>query len=125
MEKIIDGKKKCTGCGETKEVELFIKNTNVKSGIGSLCFICEQKRTKKWRDANKDKVKKYDQTKNKKEYKKKYYVEHKETITERKRKEYQEDKERYIQKSKEYRDAHKEEINERRRLKYKLKKSCI
>jgi len=135
--------KKCTKCGETKELSEFYKNKNTASGVHYCCKCCN----KKWREENKEDTKKNSKkhyqnnkkkiklrsksyNKNNKEkiklYVKKYREDNKEKLK-IKQKEYREDNKEKIkayrkeyyqnnkEKSKRYRENNKEKINERMR----------
>ena len=52
-------KKKCSRCGEEKELEEFCKNKRSNDGLHSCCRECNKKLAKKWRESNPDKVKTY------------------------------------------------------------------
>jgi hypothetical protein len=48
--------RKCTGCGETKPMDEFIKDKRKPSGRGSRCLSCSRKRGKKYWGENKNKL---------------------------------------------------------------------
>lgn len=52
-------KKRCSNCGEEKELEEFYKSLRGKMGRTAFCKKCHNQRTKKWRDDNPGKTKEY------------------------------------------------------------------
>ena len=84
--------KKCKSCGEVKPIEEFY--SHVRGYRESYCKVCNNKRSKKYREANKQKIA---------ELGRKYYAANKERITE---------------KAKKYREANKQKIAESRKKKY-------
>lgn len=44
--------KQCSKCGQTKPVDLFIRDSRVKSGYGSRCKACKQKQSGDWNVRN-------------------------------------------------------------------------
>ena len=100
--------KKCTKCGEVKQIECFNKNKGNKDGYDNRCRACKKqhyeenkerilKRNKQWREENRERAN---------EYSKKYYEENKE----RRKQWCQENKER----RKQYREENKERIKQYR-----------
>ena len=85
--------KVCTKCNEEKEIALMAKKE-------SICKNCDCIRSKKYREANRDKVA---------QKKRGYYEKHKEEINQKWREYYEENKEELCQKVKEYIKTHKEE----------------
>ena len=108
--------KKCTKCGETKELSEFNKTKNTASGVHSCCKCCN----KKWREENKEdtKIKQKEYREDNKEKikikQKEYREDNKEKIKINRKEYYQNNKEKF----KRYRENNKEKINERMR-KYK------
>ena len=52
---IIDGKKKCTGCFESKSIDEFKIDKKSNKPVAE-CKICEAKRNKEWREKNKERL---------------------------------------------------------------------
>jgi hypothetical protein len=52
-----DGTKQCTLCRETKLLLSFYTNRNTADGAGSYCRDCDRERIRRWRAANRDRVK--------------------------------------------------------------------
>ena len=88
--------KVCTKCNEEKEIALMAKKE-------SICKNCDCIRSKKYREANKEKVARK---------KRGYYEKHKEEINQKCREYYEENKEELCQKGKEYRENNPEKIKE-------------
>jgi predicted ATPase len=86
----------CTKCNEEKELALMTKKE-------SICKNCDCIRSKKYREANREKVA---------QKKKGYYEKHKEEINQKCREYYEENKEELRQKGKEYRENNLEKIKE-------------
>jgi|GEM_PF-3797906 len=59
MEKIIDGKKKCSQCKELKDVSCFGANNQVKSGLSPNCKQCFNERYRLYRNSRKISLDKY------------------------------------------------------------------
>ncbi|GGG93386.1 hypothetical protein [Pedobacter zeae] len=59
MEKIINGKKKCTKCKEVKLLEAFLPTKQISSGITSKCKKCFNEYSKNWRLKNLEKTRAY------------------------------------------------------------------
>lgn len=51
--------KKCTSCGELKEFSEFYKEKRLPSGLSIYCKVCMNKKTKAWKDKNKEKIAAY------------------------------------------------------------------
>lgn len=49
--------KRCTKCGEVKELDCFYKNKNNKDGMDYLCKNCNNEYQKKWKEKNPEKYK--------------------------------------------------------------------
>ena len=90
--------KKCSKCGETKELVEFSRDKRSKDGRRSKCKMCE----KQYYQANREK-------------KKKYYQENHEKILERRKQHYQENREKIIEQQKQYRKENREQILEQKR----------
>lgn len=105
--------KKCIICNQEFQLDMFHKDSRSKDGYNSVCKKCKSIRDKEYREKNKNSIK---------EKKKKYYTEnkdeillkckeyratHKEQKAETDKKYAQEHKEKIHQYQKEYRDSHK------------------
>lgn len=51
--------KKCSSCGETKEITDFYKNRSRKDGLQNQCKDCSKKTNKKWMDKNRERIRDY------------------------------------------------------------------
>ena len=123
--------KVCSKCNIKKQICNFGKLKNSKDGYRGVCKECrnntEKKyvgeniilRKKKWRDSNKDKIKKHylDTKKNILEYQKKYREENREKVLERKKIYYKENKDIVLIKQKIYRKNNKHKRNSSEKLK--------
>lgn len=56
---IVDGKTKCSKCGELKSIFDFYKDRHAKNGLTSKCKNCENIATKEWQAKNKEWRKSY------------------------------------------------------------------
>lgn len=103
-------KKKCTQCGQEKELTDFHKRKDSKDGHRNECKDCHKKRLKKYYVENRYRIL------NKcKDNNKKYYVANKYKILKRSKKWRDSNKEYRKIKRKEYNESHKEERNQYRR----------
>jgi len=121
--------KKCNKCGEVKTVDCFANNKTRKDGLQSNCKECDNKRQKKWRQENKNKIREYQkkyhqenrdkeldrkkkyrqENKNKlREYHKKYHQENRDKELDRKKKYYRENREKELDRKKKYYRENKE-----------------
>lgn len=87
--------KRCSKCGEVKEVSQFVKDPQKKDGLYSSCKICYKKHYK-------NTVEKYKPTREK------YKVENRDKILAHKHKKYDENRDTLLEKLKEYHRTHKE-----------------
>jgi len=100
--------KKCTVCGESKDLKLFFKEKLGKYGRRSKCKVCFSAATKKWARDNPDKVsaygKKYRRGNRKKylAYKVKYRLENKEKIKKARREHYWKNRDAILAKKREW-----------------------
>jgi len=108
--------KKCTKCGEVKQIECFNKCKPNKDGYQYKCKVC----MKQYREENKERIKQYYEEN--KERIKQYQEENKERISEYDRQYYQENKERIEERKKQYREENKELINEHAKQYYEENK---
>jgi len=88
----VDGKKKCSSCGEYKETTEFNKNSSNKLGISCYCKSCERINKKIYRDSLPTDIKR-----------------------ERKRLEYEKNRDKYIKRSKEWFLNNKQRVRETNR----------
>lgn len=104
----------CTKCGDEKLLGEFHKNKMGKYGRTSHCKLCNIKKEKQYRKANKEKIsereKKYREANKERiaEYQKQYHKENKE----RYKQYYQENKQKTAERRKQYYEANKERTNE-------------
>jgi len=56
----VDGKRRCSYCGHDFPLDKFNKNCGVSDGLSSSCRDCERIITTKYRDANREKIRKRD-----------------------------------------------------------------
>ena len=113
--------KKCTKCGETKELSEFGKDKTRKLGLNPYCKSCYKELNKKWRLKNKGKISKWGKEyrlNNKdriKEYSSKYsgeyYEKNKDRIKEYSKNYYNKNKDRYLLYNKEYYNKNKDIIS--------------
>ena len=101
--------KKCTKCGEVKQIECFNKHKGTKDGYENRCRSC----VKQYYQENKERINEYSKQyrQENKEYYKQYHQENKQRINERHKQYYQENKQR----RKQYEDENKERANERKK----------
>ena len=135
--------KKCTKCGEVKQIECFSKDKGKKDGYQTLCKSCIKqyyeenkerinerkkqyreenkerilKRQKQYYEKNKERRKQYNQEnkERKAEYNKQYSQENKERRAELNKQWRKENKERILERNKQWRKENKEYLNERRK----------
>lgn len=62
--------KKCSKCGEEKDISFFFKAKNTKDGLYPSCKECKSKKRKEWKEKNKKKVFDYNSIYNKSDKKK-------------------------------------------------------
>ena len=91
--------KKCTKCGEEKEVIEYDRAKFGLYGFSAECKLCKSVRAKKYAEKNKEKIS---------AYRKKYKKENKKKIAERDRKYYIENREKILEYSKKYVKENKE-----------------
>lgn len=103
-------KKKCTKCGEVKDVSEFYKCKGAKNDLRPACKICTNKGNKLYAENNKDKVV---------EYQRQYYVDNKERITKRDKEYYENNKEEIDARKKKYHRDNKVKINLKSKQYYK------
>jgi len=106
--------KKCSICKEIKETSEFPKDTRMKDGFSSNCKFCKKEISKKYREKNKDKIKKRNQeyNNNNKDYFKKYREDNKEDLKEYKNKYKEDNKENIKEYNKQYRKNNEEDLKE-------------
>lgn len=141
----VDGKK-CRMCGEFKLLSEFGKRKDSNDGHRHDCKECDKKRSKEYREKNREKVleKSKLRYKENREYylqqfqeyhknnaeeikkrKKSHYKENKEYIREKIKENYKENKERYLEYAKQYRTENKEKVNHNNREYYMLNKEKV
>jgi len=104
--------KKCTKCGEEKQLVEFSIDKRLKVGRKSQCKACQ----KQYYQANREKIaerkKQYEQANREKiaEQKKQYRQENREKIAERNRQHYQENREKIAEQKKQYHQENREQI---------------
>ena len=139
--------KKCSKCGEEKELAEFSKNKNTKDGYSYHCKACLTTRATQWKQDNKGRVKEYNQSYRKenkerlKEYDQSYRKENKERIREikrqwraenpekvrdQKRREYLKNKQDYLDRAAKWRaeNPEKKRLNDQKRRARKLENGC-
>ena len=110
--------KKCSKCKEEKELSNFGVGKREKDGLQSICKIC----AKAYRDANKEKTKKYnaqyrEDNKNKaKQYSAKYYLKHQDRYIQEARVRYRKNRYILLEKAKQYYIDNKENIYEKKKV---------
>lgn len=108
--------KKCNKCGKLLVAYNgnFCKQKSGKYGLRSDCKQCKSKYAKEHRKENLEQIREKDRNRkrDRSEYHKKWYEEHKEEQTEKKKQYYEKHKKEIKEKGKIYRDSHKEEISE-------------
>ena len=113
--------KKCSKCGIEKELTEFGKYKRSKDGLKPHCKICRREESKKYRESNKDKIKKQakkyrESNKDKiKESQKEWRENNIEKVRERCREYYQNNKEERKEYDKEYYQNNKEKVNKRKK----------
>jgi len=119
--------KKCSRCGEVKDVNEFYKNKYTKDGLRVQCKDCGKiyyknnkekiaKQNKIYYEDNKEKIAEYDKI---------YQKENKEKIKERRKGYNEENKEKIAEQKKEYHENNKEHINNRKKEYYEENKEHI
>ena len=103
--------KKCTKCGEVKQIDCFSKDKGTKDGYQYKCKSCQ----KKWRQENKEHLIQYGKkySEENRERLKQWRDENREGILERKKQWRDENKERIAEYNKQYHQENKERLNER------------
>jgi hypothetical protein len=101
--------KVCTKCKVEKEVTLFLKRSATKDGYNGWCKECSNETTKKYKQANPEKVK---------ESQTKWYQANSEKVKEKTKKYQQENSEKVKEKTKKYQQANSEKLKEKTK-KYK------
>ena len=103
--------KKCTKCGEVKQIDCFSKDKGTKDGYQYKCKSCQ----KKWRQENKEHLIQYGKkySEENRERLKQWRDENREGILERKKQWRDENKERIAEYNKQYHQENKEHLNER------------
>ena len=97
--------KKCSKCGEVKELGEFHKRAASRDGRQNRCKICARQQHKKYYQENKEK---------RRQYKKQHYQENEEKIKQCTKQYYQENKEKKKQYDKQYYQENKEKIKQYR-----------
>ncbi len=106
--------KKCSKCGEIKNISEFSACKDSKDGYCYLCKLCEADYIKEYQQKNKERLAEYRKQyaiKNKgkrKEYRDEYNKKNKEKIAERKKIYYEKNKQKVCEKAKEFRNKNKE-----------------
>lgn len=139
--------KKCSKCGEEKELVEFSKNKNTKDGYSYNCKACASANHRKWRQDNKGRIKEYMQSyreenkdrikeqvksyreKNKeraREWKRQWSAKNPEKVRAQKRRHYQKNKQYYKDNAAKWRRENPEEISliGQRRKARKLENGC-
>lgn len=126
-------KKKCSKCGEEKELNEFYNKKGCKDGVNSHCKECVKKKSILYRKENLEKVRERDKinnAKNKdyiKEYNIKYRKNNKEYLAAQQKKKYESNKSYYNNLSKQYQEDNKVEIlvKHKKYIKEKRKKDPL
>lgn len=102
--------RKCTKCGEDKEIGEFCFLNKEQNIYDSICKECKKEYNKEYRENNFDKVKKGKEKwrKNNPEYYKRYRKDNEEKIKERGRQYYKDNKEKIQQRSKQHKEENEE-----------------
>lgn len=130
--------KKCTKCGQIKNINEFYKDKSKSDGLQSKCNICSKRKMKESYESNEGYYKEYskkryeDNKKNILKRKKKYYEDNKDNIKNYHRIYYKNNRKKISEKNKDrywnrggkeriskYNKEHREEKNERRRYRYR------
>ena len=98
--------KKCTKCGEVKQIECFSKNKGTKDGYHTWCKLCQKQYRKKNKERIAERNKQYYEEN--KERNKQYREEYKERRAELNKQWRKENKERIVEYAKQYRKKNKE-----------------
>lgn len=113
--------KKCSKCGEEKNVNMFYKRTKSKDGLDSWCKGCKRESDKTYRANNKEKIAKKHKVyyKDNREsidaYKKEWYENNKEEILKKRKDNYEENKETILERNREWRENNREKKRARDR----------
>lgn len=105
--------KRCSKCGEEKDISEFRNNNRSKDKKDYFCKLCRRERDNNYRKNNKDKIKK-----TRKEYREK----NKDKIKEKKKEYYKNNKDKIKEYNKEYRENNKDKIKEARHNLYQKNK---
>lgn len=121
------GMKVCRKCDQILKIENFGRSKQNKDGLKSYCKSCKRAESKKWRDKNKKKCKKYRESiKDKQvEYNKKYRVENKNKIAKKKEKYVAKNKEAIAVQKKIWYEKNKQRILEEKKTYYEENKEKI
>ena len=120
--------KKCSKCGEVKELGDFYKKADSPDGFRSDCKVCVCEKARKWREENKERKAEtnrrwYQENKERRKlYYKKYYQENKEKKYEAHRKWQRENAEKHSMYNKKWREKNKEKHSEAGRRWYQENK---
>jgi hypothetical protein len=95
--------KRCTKCGELKELEAFNKNRSTKDGLQSQCRACKVETDRRYREANPEKER---------ERHRRYREANPEKVSEKDRRYYEANSEREREKYRRYRQANPEKVRE-------------
>ena len=113
--------KKCNKCNVVKNVSEFGKDNRIKSGIENRCYLCKNANSKKYYEANKEKVKEkikqYQEVNIEKikQYREEYQKTNKEKLNKVSREYSKANKEKIAKRKKEYNKNNRERILSRRR----------
>lgn len=123
MEEVLT--KTCTNCGETKVLSDYYKDKKGRLGVQARCKSCNKIRKKAYNDANKDKIKAYNQKhyvekrEVHRECSKRYYEKNSEQIKANAKRWEKENPERKAERNAQYRKE-KPELQKARQMRYKL-----
>ena len=112
--------KRCTECGEDKEINCFEIRDKEKNTYRGKCKECKNEYRRKFYSTHehvKEKRKQYRETHKEfyKEFHKQWYEDNKETLKERQKRYYEDNKEQIKERERNYRYKNKERINERKK----------
>lgn len=102
--------KRCSKCGETKNIEEFSKKSKTKDGLSCWCRSCANQANKLAYNPESKKQKYLEDRETRLAYFKKYHRDHKEEISTRKAVYRENNKERISQKKKDYVERNKEKV---------------